>query len=217
MQYQGAIFDLDGTLLDTLQDIAHSGNAVLANNGFPTHEINQYRMFIGSGITVLMARALPEDQRDPETAAHLADEFQKEYGRNGNAYTKLYPGIAEMLSGLQAHHLKLAVLSNKPHEFTRQCVNEFLHHWTFEAVLGYNDIIPPKPDPTGALQIVGKWNLSPSRILYLGDSGIDMQTAKTARMFPIGALWGFRSKEELLENGAKALIQKPQDILAYIK
>jgi phosphoglycolate phosphatase len=199
-----------------LQDIANAGNTVLANNGFPTHEIDQYRMFIGSGITVLMERALPKDQRDPETAAHLADEFQEEYGRNGNAYTKPYPGVADMLNALQARHMKLAVLSNKPHEFTQQCVNEFLSRWTFQVVLGNNDTLPPKPDPTGALQIAGKWNLSPSQILYLGDSDIDMRTAKAAGMFPVGALWGFRSKEELLENGAQALIQKPLDILAYI-
>jgi phosphoglycolate phosphatase len=147
----------------------------------------------------------------------LADEFQKEYGRNGNAYTRPYPGIADMLNELQVRHIRLAILSNKPHEFTQQCVKEFLYHWTFEVVLGYHDTIPPKPDPTGALRIADQCHLSPSRILYVGDSGIDMQTAKAVGMFPMGALWGFRSKEELLKNGAQALIQKPQDLLVHIR
>lgn len=215
MHFKAVIFDLDGTLLDTLQDIANAGNTVLANNGFPIHRTDDYRGFIGSGINKLISRALPRNNQNPETVVTLAEEFRVEYSHTWNVTTRVYPGVPEMLDGLQAQSIKLAVLSNKPHDFTQQCVDGLLNDWTFEAVMGYNDKIPPKPDPKGALQIAGKLNSPPSRILYLGDTDIDMKTAIAAGMFPLGALWGFRSKEELFENGAKALLQRPQDILSF--
>ena len=217
MKFKAVIFDLDGTLLDTLQDIADAGNTVLANNGFPIHKTDSYRTFIGSGLNILMSRALSPEKRDPETAARLAEAFREEYARNWGVTTKPYPGVSEMLDGLQTRHIKLAVLSNKPDDFTKLCVKGLLPNWEFEAVMGYNDAIPPKPDPTGALQIAGQMNLTPSKILYLGDTDIDIRTAIAAGMSPVGALWGFRSREELMENGAKALLQRPQDILAFFK
>lgn len=215
MHLKAVIFDLDGTLLDTLQDIANAANTVLANNGFPIHQIDDYRRFIGSGINKLISRALPRDKQNPETVVALAEEFRAEYGRHWNVTTRVYSGVPEMLDGLKVRRIRLAVLSNKPHDFTQQCVDSLLHGWTFKAVMGYNDKIPPKPDPNGAIQIASKLNLPPSRILVLGDSDIDMKTAIAAGMFPVGALWGFRSREELLENGAKAVLQRPQDILAF--
>ncbi len=215
MHFKAVIFDLDGTLLDTLQDIANAGNTVLANNGFPIHETDEYRTFIGSGLDKLISRALPHDKKNPETVVALVEEFRVEYGHKWNVTTRPYSGVPEMLDGLHARHVKLAVLSNKPHDFAQQCVGSLLNGWTFKAVMGYNDDIPPKPSPKGALQIADKLNLPSSQIVYLGDSDIDMKTAIAAGMFPIGALWGFRSKEELLENGAKAVLQRPQDILAF--
>ncbi|MBN1847429.1 MAG: HAD family hydrolase [Deltaproteobacteria bacterium] len=217
MKFEAVIFDLDGTLLDTLRDIADAGNAVLAGNGFPTHDVDAYRGFIGSGVPTLMNRALPKEKRNLETATRLADEFREEYNRNWNVSTKPYPGVAEMLDQLQSLSIKRAVLSNKPHDFAKLCVNGLLSSWTFDAVMGYNDQTPPKPDPKGALRIAARLKLSPSRILYVGDSDIDMRTAITAEMYPIGVLWGFRSKEELLENGARALLEKPQDLLAFFR
>lgn len=216
MKYKAIIFDLDGTLLDTLQDIANAGNAVLIKNGFPTHPVDDYRRFVGSGIEILMKRALPRNNQNSETVIRLAEEFRKEYDQHWNVTTKPYPGISKMLDELQARHLKLAVLSNKPHDFTLRCVDAFFSNWAFDPIMGYNDSIPPKPDPTGAKQITDNWHLNHTQILFLGDSGIDMKTARAAGIVPVGALWGFRSGEELQQDGAMVLLKRPQDILTLL-
>ena len=216
MHFKAIVFDLDGTLLDTLEDIANSANTVLARHGFPTHNLDDYRNFVGDGVTTLITRVLPGEKRHDDTIAECVRAFREEYSRNWNVKTTPYDGVAEMLDELAARHLKLAVLSNKPDDFTKKCVIELLPDWTFEIVLGLHSGIPPKPDPTGARQIAEHLSVPPSRILYVGDSGVDMKTAIAAGMFPVGVLWGFRSREELQDNGAQALIQRPQDILAVL-
>jgi len=216
MNYKAVIFDLDGTLLNSLEDIACSANKILATHCFPTHKTDDYKIFVGSGISELMTRALPEEERNQDTIDDYVKEFREEYARNWNAKTKPYAGIAAMLDELVSRKTKIAVLSNKLHAFTKQCVDKLLPRWKFNIVMGLQNDFPPKPDPASALHIAKQLNIDPPHILYVGDSDIDMKTAVAACMHPVGVLWGFRTKEELQKNGAKTLIEKPQELLALI-
>jgi phosphoglycolate phosphatase len=216
MDFKAVIFDLDGTLLDTLEDIANSANNVLLENNFPTHNIDDYRNFVGDGLDMLITRVLPAEKRNDKIIRECVKAFREVYDRNWKIKTRLYDGVAEMLDELTAWNIKLAVLSNKPDDFTKKCVTEFFPQWTFDMVLGLHSGIPPKPDPTGAKQIVEHLNILPPHILYLGDTAVDMETATSSGMFPVGALWGFRSLEELKGNGAQAVIKQPQEILTLL-
>jgi len=213
MPFKAVIFDLDGTLLDTLEDIASATNRVLKEKSFPTHKLDAYRYFVGDGSKMLITRALPEDKRDEDTVFTCFKIFIKDYGQNWKINTKPYEGITEMLDALKDRGVKMSVLSNKPHEFTKRCVTEFLSNWSFDVVLGQCDKFPQKPDPAGAIKIARQIDMLPSDFLYLGDTAIDMKTAIAAGMFPVGALWGFRPLKELQESGARALIKKPIEIL----
>jgi len=207
------IFDLDGTLLDTLADIGGSVNTVLAQFDFPTHELDAYRYFVGDGVGTLFARALPEDQCDAQVVKQCVVAFQREYRRQWNVHTRLYEGIREMLDDLTRRRWKLAVLSNKPDEFTQSCVRHYLSAWRFEVVFGQREGVPRKPDPTAAKEIAALLAVSPQRCVYVGDTSIDMQTACNAGMRPVGVLWGFRTREELQMAGARHLIQHPRQLL----
>lgn len=216
MRVQAVLFDLDGTLLDTLEDIANSANSALLRYGLPTHSVDAYRYFIGDGVTMLISRALPDESRDSDIIAKCVKGFRQDYSRNWNVKTRPYEGVPELLDALAAKHIKMAILSNKPDDFTKQCVSELLPNHNFEMILGQRDAIPIKPDPVGALQIADSLGITPSRFLYLGDSAIDMKTAVRAGMFPVGALWGFRPLEELQEHGAQAVIDHPMDLLGLL-
>ncbi|MBP2680968.1 MAG: pgp [Candidatus Krumholzibacteriota bacterium] len=215
--FDAVLFDLDGTLLDTLEDIADAANLVLSRRHFPVHPVDAYKRFVGEGARVLVWRLVPPDARDEDLVDAMYAEFRSEYSLNWNAKTKPYDGIPEMLDGLVERKLKIAVLSNKPDDFTRQCVDRLLSRWTFDAVLGHHDGIPPKPDPTGALQIARDLRLPPARMLFLGDSSIDMETALAAGMTPGGVLWGFRDREELEKSGARAIVGSPHDVFALLE
>lgn len=215
MQFKAILFDLDGTLLDTLEDLGNAVNCVLAKKGFPTHTMDTYRFMVGDGITMLMNRALPEDKRKEDIVHVCIREFLEEYDQNWNVKTKPYDGIAEMLDRLTLYGMKMAVLSNKPDEFTKRCVTELLPKWTFDIVMGQSNSFPLKPNPASAKEIARYLNITPSQFIYLGDTAIDMKTAIAAGMFPVGALWGFRTEKELLESGAKITIRKPQEILNF--
>ncbi len=213
MPYKAIIFDLDGTLLDTLEDIGSSMNRVLEQKGLPAHKLDSYRYFVGNGAEALVARTLPEDKRNNGTIRECLNAFRKDYGQNWDIKTRPYDGIPEMLNALTDRGLKMSVLSNKPHAFTKQCVKKILPSWKFDAVLGQRDEVPRKPDPAGALEVAQHLNIDPSEFFYLGDTAIDMKTAVAAGMFPAGALWGFRPLDELQENGARALLKHPLEIL----
>ena len=144
---KAVIFDLDGTLLDTLEDIADSTNSILAQGNFPTHDLDDYRRYVGDGVTMLIKRALPEEKRTVTTINQCLQAFRDEYALNWHNKTRPYPGIYEMLNALTARQVKLAVLSNKPDDFTKQCVPEYFSQWSFDMVKGLNDCTPPKPDP----------------------------------------------------------------------
>ncbi|MBN1488187.1 MAG: HAD family hydrolase [Anaerolineae bacterium] len=213
MPYQAVMFDLDGTLLDTLEDIAAAANRTLDSQGFPTHPVAAYRYFLGGGARPLMERALPEGHRDTATLEHCLALYLADVTQNWKTRTRLYAGIPEMLSALVQRNLKLSILTNKLHTLALECVAEFLSDWPFEIVLGQRDDMPRKPDPTGALEIITRLNIPPADFLYLGDTPVDMKTATAAGVFPVGVLWGFREAPELRETGAQALIAHPLDVL----
>ena len=216
MQFKAVLFDLDGTLLDTLADLGNSINRVLAARGCPVHPLDAYRYFVGSGARNLVEQALPEAMRDDATVDACLAAFQADYAQNWRADTKPYDGIAGMLDAIVEKGLPIAVLSNKPDRLTKLFVAELLSAWRFEVVFGQRDSVPRKPDPAAALDIAERLGVAPGEVLYLGDSGIDMQTATRAGMFAVGVLWGFREANELLADGARLLAAKPMDTLGLL-
>jgi phosphoglycolate phosphatase len=217
MRFQAVLFDLDGTLLDSLEDLGSSMNAVLVSRGFPPHAIDSYRLFVGDGVETLVVRSLPESNRgDSELVRHCADEMRMEYGKRWNDKTRPYPGIPELLDHLSKAGIKKAVLSNKPHEFLEVMLKHFFPGIGFSAILGRRPEFPKKPDPAQALQICWITGISPNGFLFLGDTNTDMLTARAAGMFPVGALWGFRTGEELLEAGAERIIRQPKEIISML-
>lgn len=215
--YNAVLFDLDGTLLNTLEDLANSMNRVLVKNGFPAHQKDAYRYFIGDGALELINRALPAEKRIHSIISECLEAFRVDYRENWKIKTAPYEGVPEMLDALKTRKVKMTILSNKPHEQTKSCVSELLPQWDFDIVLGQRNGIPRKPDPRGAWEVAEYVNISPSKFLYLGDTDIDMKTSVTAGMFPVGALWGFRTAEELEEGGARALISHPLEILPLLE
>jgi phosphoglycolate phosphatase len=216
MRFHAVLFDLDGTLLDTLEDLADSTNAALRAQGFPEHPLAAYRYFIGDGVEALVRRALPPEHLDAATLARAAELMRAQYSARWADKTRPYPAIADLLDALTARGVPMAVLSNKPDEFTRLCVGRLLPHWRFAVVLGAGTGLPKKPDPTAALHIAGELSLSPAQMVYLGDTNTDMQTAVAAGMYPVGALWGFRTASELTASGARVLIERPTDLLGVL-
>lgn len=216
MNYRAVIFDLDGTLLNTLDDLGNAMNRTLEQEGFPTHPLDAYRYFVGNGALKLVTRALPEAHRDQVTIQRCLKVFRADYQHHWNVDTRPYEGIPDMLDALVARHIKMAVLSNKPDDDAKRCVSELLSGWRFELVLGQREGLPPKPDPSGADEIAKHLQLSPEDFLYVGDTSVDMHTAVAAHMFPVGVLWGFRPRQELEESGAQALLTRPLEILQLL-
>ncbi|MGD9948230.1 MAG: HAD family hydrolase [Desulfobulbus sp.] len=214
MSYKAVLFDLDGTLLDTLEDLANAGNRVLAARSLPVHPADAYRYFVGDGIATLVERILPATHRQPESIAATVADFQREYAENWHDRTAPYNGVPEMLEQLVASGLRLAILSNKPDDFTQLCVKKLLAQWPFEPIFGQRPGIPKKPDPAAALEVAELLGCLPQEILYVGDTSIDMRTARSAGMEPVGVLWGFRGADELREAGAAWLISHPRELPA---
>jgi len=225
MKFKAVIFDLDGTLLDSLDGIADSMNLLLEQMGYPVHPLDKYKYFIGVGITELVKRALPGDwQGNIQSASskqpgidRLISDYRKIYDVEWPKKTKPYSDIPKLLDLLSRKDIKIAVLSNKSHDFTRRMVLELLGGWHFDAVLGGRPGVPGKPDPAAALEIAKTIDTNPEDIVFLGDSGVDMQTAVNAGMYPVGVLWGFREAEELLANGASVLINQPMDFVDILE
>ena len=215
MSVRGVLFDLDGTLVDSLEDLADAMNHVLRSIDCPTHDTAAYKYFVGSGVRNLVRAALPESRRDEpvidECLRRMGDAYRKNYLNK----TKPYEGVIDLLDALKSRKLRLAVLSNKPDEFTKKIVNALLPGY-FESVNGQRAEFQRKPDPASALQISGTLDISPEDLLYVGDTSIDMETANNAGMCPVGVLWGFRTREELLESGAKHIIAHPMELLGLL-
>ncbi len=216
MKYKAVLFDLDGTLLNTLDDLADSMNDVLRHFGFPAHPVPAYKYFVGDGLEKLVYRAVPEDRRDEATLAACLAAMRQDYDRRWADKTAPYDGIPELLDGLAALGLPMTVFSNKPDEFTRVMVARLLPRWRFEAVFGARPGVPKKPDPAVPLEMAQRLQVPPAEWLYLGDTNTDMRTARAAGMYPAGVLWGFRPAEELLESGAQVLVEKPGDVLKLL-
>ncbi len=215
--YKAVLFDLDGTLLNTLDDLAESMNATLMSMGFGIHDVSAYKLMIGEGARNLACHALPEEVRkDERVVAECTRRMNEEYLRRWFIKTKPYEGIPELLDELTKKSFALAVLSNKPHAFVELNVQKYLSKWCFRSVIGARDGVPVKPDPFSAHKIAKDLNISPADFLYLGDSGIDMQTAHAAGMCAVGVLWGFRDEQELRSNRAQILLTQPKELLLYI-
>jgi phosphoglycolate phosphatase len=216
-QFKAILFDIDGTLLDTIQDLADSMNGALHRLGFPIHNLDEYKYFVGDGMENLVKRALPAGARnDPRQVSGCLQILLEIYDLTWKVKTRPYPGIPELLDALSARGLKMAVLSNKLHGFTVKVVAELLAAWRFEPVLGERPSAPRKPDPTSALEIAQRLEIEPADFLYLGDTATDMKTAKGAGMFAVGALWGFRESGELIAGGADKLISEPLQLLELL-
>ncbi len=217
MIYKAVLFDLDGTLLDTLEDLADSANHALAEMGMPVHPVDAYRYFVGDGMMTLIERIVPDDRRNKRIILDTAEAFKRHYSNNWHVKSRPYEGVDEMLRGLVDAGMQLAILSNKPQDFTELCVERLLGDFLFAPVLGQREGIPKKPDPAGAFEAAEFLNIAPEQFLYLGDTSIDMYTAGRAGMCAVGVLWGFRTEQELLDSGAKHLIRAPADLLELLK
>jgi len=216
VDFRAVIFDLDGTLLDTLEDLAESMNAVLAENRLPMHPASAYKHFVGDGIEMLVRRALPFEVADENELGRFVKAMKEEYACRWAIKTRPYPGIPEMLEAFAAAGFEMAVLSNKPDDASRHIIDAFLPHVPFRYVVGAIPERPKKPDPKAALEIAERLHIPPARFLFMGDSSIDMRTARAAGMFPLGALWGFRGAEELIAAGAQLLVTEPISLIPWI-
>ena len=222
MPFRAALFDLDGTLIDSSADIAWAGNTLLQKHSFPTHPLAAYSRFIGDGVKMLVTRILPEEVRTPERIASFIEEYRDLYAGHWNVETYVYPGMRELVSDLRQAGIKMAVLSNKPHDFTMQCVKHYLPVEAFEFVMGAGfagqngETFPNKPNPGAALEIARRLNVPPAEFVYLGDTDTDMKTAVNAGMYAVGVLWGMRTREELMLNGAKSLIKEPGELMRLL-
>ena len=212
------IFDLDGTLLDTLQDLADSGNDVLAARGMPTHSVEAYKTFIGNGMMSLVQDIFPPEHRpaDGEESEVILAEYREAYGRNWKNTTCVFPGMGALLDQLKAKGIPVGVLSNKAHDFTVKCVEAFLADWKWDVVLGARDGVERKPHPAGAIEAAALVGYEPGECAYIGDSDVDMFTAVNAGMLPVAVSWGFRSEEELRDAGAKVFLQEPGELLTVL-
>lgn len=208
-------FDLDGTLLDTLDDLAHTANTALLRCGHPGHPTEAYRYFVGNGMETLIRRAAPQGLGEEEMA-RLIEAMREEYGKHWARETRPYPGIAAMLERLVRQGMPFGVLSNKPDEFTQMTVRHFFPGTPFFKVQGSPRGGRAKPDPTLALAMAEEGGFAPGRVLFMGDSSVDMDTATAAGMIPAGVLWGFRPESELREHGAKYLLKTPEDLFEIL-
>lgn len=211
MQKRAVIFDLDGTLLDSLADIAAAANRALAALEMPGHDVEAYRTMVGAGADVLMQRALPDERQDLLDPA--LEGFRTHYRQTMIDHTAPYDGVPELLDALSDRRIPLAVLSNKPDPAARRIVDALLGRWNWSAVAGHRPDVPKKPDPTAAVRMAAEIGVEPADCLFVGDSAVDMQTAVGAGMKPVGVLWGFRGRAELIEHGAAHLLTTPSELL----
>ncbi|MBL8968357.1 MAG: HAD family hydrolase [Spirochaetaceae bacterium] len=210
------IFDLDGTLADTIEDIAASVNGALARRGLPAHDIPAYKRMVGDGLTTLVTRALPPELRGAALVEELRAEAAAAYAAAPLAATRPYAGIRELLAELKRRGLPFAVLSNKPHALAVTVVAGLFPEAGFALVRGESPDFPKKPDPAAALDIARRLGAAPADCLYVGDSDVDMATARSAGMRAVGVAWGFRGSGELREAGADRVIEEPRELLALL-
>ncbi|MFB3385834.1 HAD family hydrolase [Flavobacterium sp. LAR06] len=212
MKYKGIIFDLNGTLVNSLEDISDAMNNVLTSLNYPTHTYNTYQYFIGSGLRNLVGKALPESNNTEIDIENCFNCMINEYREICTLKTKPYAGIVELLDDLVSRDIKLAVFSNKADELTKKIASEIFPNY-FNTAVGLSSEALKKPNPFEALEISKNWNLKTEEIIFIGDSDIDMLTATNAKMFPLGVSWGYRTEEELIASGAKFVINTPSELI----
>ena len=215
MKFKGIIFDLDGTLVNSLEDISDAMNTVLTGLNYPTHTYDAYQYFIGSGLRNLVSKALPASNNTEADIENCFNCMITEYREICTLKTKPYKGIIELLDNLTSKNIKLAVFSNKADELTKKIAAEIFPDY-FQAAVGLTTEALKKPNPFEAIEISKNWNLKPEEILFVGDSDIDMQTAANANMFAVGVSWGYRTEEELITSGAKVVINSPLDLVEVL-
>lgn len=204
-------------MLNTIADLAAATNYALTQFGYPTHPTDAYRFFVGNGINKLFERALPEQERTLENVIRIRSKFVPYYNIHNADLSRPYPGIEELLNLLQQHHLQLAVASNKYQEATAKLIGQYFPAIHFTAVFGQRDNVPTKPDPQVVNEIIQMAGVSKEEVVYIGDSGVDMQTGCNAGVTTIGACWGFRPKSELEEFHPDLLAEKPEDISHFLQ
>lgn len=210
------IFDLDGTLLNTIADLAHSTNYALNKLGYPTHEIDQYHFMVGNGINKLFERALPEGEKSEENVLRVRKQFIPYYDQHNADDSCPYPGIPELLSNLQAAGIQLAVASNKYHSATQKLIEHYFPKIHFTAVFGQREGRNVKPDPAIVFDILKIAGVDKKEVLYVGDSGVDMQTAANAGVTACGVTWGFRPRTELEKFNPSYIVDSAEKIQEYI-
>ena len=211
------IFDLDGTVLDTVHTIAYYGNYALSKHGIEPIEDKEYNYFAGNGAVNLIKRALRfRDALTDETFEKVFADYNTAYNANTSYLTAPFEGIQETLDAIKAQGIKMAILSNKPHFATCGVINSLFGEGYFDCVYGQRENVPIKPDPTAVYGIMNEMNVNPEDCLYIGDTGTDMKTGKNANLCTVGVTWGFRGKDELLEGGADIIIDKPHQLLNCI-
>ena len=210
------IFDLDGTLLDTIADLAESANYALKQLGYPTHDVETIRTFVGNGINKLLERALPPHEQTEENVMRMRSHFVPYYDVHNVDLSSPYPGIVNLLEDLQAKGIQIAVASNKYQAATVKLVKQYFPNIDFVEILGQREGINVKPDPTIVFDILKKAKVSCEETLYVGDSGVDMQTAINAGIDAVGVTWGFRPRAELESFQPMGLIDKAEELLGFI-
>ncbi len=211
------IFDLDGTLLNTIADLGTATNHALRACGFPQHNLASYPKMVGNGITRLIKRALPEDERTPETIDKVRTHFKEYYDMHQTDLTQPYPGINDMLRELSEMGVKLAVASNKYQAAVEALIKHYFPFVNWQAVEGQKEGVPTKPDPSIVFEILAKCPARKSKVLYVGDSGVDMETARRACVDSCGVTWGFRSIKELKDHHADNIVNTPDEIIQVVK
>jgi phosphoglycolate phosphatase len=215
MKFKGVIFDLDGTLVNSLEDIADAMNSVLQDLDYPTHNYDDYQYFIGSGLRNLVSKALPATHNNENQIERCYDLMVDVYRDNCTNQTKPYDGIVELLDHLISRNIKLSVFSNKADALTKE-ITAFLFPGYFSPIVGLSIESLKKPNPFEAVEISKNLGIQPEEMIFVGDSGIDMQTATNANMLAVGVLWGYRPEEELIANGAKHILSQPSDLMAIL-
>ena len=217
MNYKAAVFDLDGTLVNSLDDLADSANATLRAYGFPMHEVEAYRYFVGDGTRKLMERILPQEYAANTTfVEQFMSKYKDRYARNLLQKTKPYDGIMEMLEELRRRGIPMAVCTNKHQSAAEMIVKTLFPHGIFQEVIGDQKGLPRKPDPQKVLHIMRNFGVTGEQTAYFGDTDVDMDTARNAVAFAVGVLWGFRPEEELVAHGADLLLTHPMELFEKV-
>jgi phosphoglycolate phosphatase len=215
MKYKAVIFDLDGTLVNSIKDIADAMNIVLERRKYPTYDYETYKTFVGSGVKSLVVKALPDANPEKEEVAACLEDMMQVYSECCTNKTKAYDGVFDLLAQLNAENIKICVLSNKEDTLTKK-IASFLFPEYISPVLGLKVEADKKPNPKVALQICELIKVKPEETIFVGDTDVDILVAKNANMLPVGVSWGFREKEGLIAAGAKHILEHPLDLMKII-